>query len=315
MHLNISATLVRELADYAARTRRPSQTGLVLTADGWDTAVWTTPHAPGPVAITAEDVDAYMDGDDLDDDCAEALTRPDPSEGSSFEILHEDGIARTPGDGQEPQVVVGVLDGPVLPGEHGISEIEEGWTDAFWFDLNAARELIAEDRAYARGDAPRGYSLYITEGGRYVMQVRSRWEGEASYSWVAITAQQAAEWVYGADEDRVADEDTLPMVLAAALHARRVLDAITVPSIDGYSDPDARSGAAWRSRDAAAEAVTAAGIMATFVREDLAKDLRRKRGQATRVVVTAFGGNQTRAAEHLGISQPSVYGLINGMPG
>src|SRR5690606_27807974 len=99
-----------------------------------------------------------------------------------------------------------------------------------------------------------------------------------------------------------------PMLIAAARDARAVLDAITVPRI---RHGEGVEGRAWRAKSLAVEASQAASIIATLIRETLAADLRRKRGEAVRIVVAAHGGNQTRAAELLGISQPTLHSLIN----
>ncbi|RJL19405.1 hypothetical protein [Bailinhaonella thermotolerans] len=306
MNLNITPDLIRDLADHH---RADDTTGIILTADGWEIDTWVEPHPPGPLALTAADVHTYTDGGDLDDDCARALAVPagDPHGYTSYEITHEDGTTRTPRDDEQAQVVTGrLMDGGVLPDEHGhAGEIADDWRGAYWFDHTRARRLLTRERR----DHPRSHSLYLTEGGRYVMLIRSRWAGEAPESWTEITPQAAAEWAYGADEDDMCDPDQWPMLLTAARRARDVLEAITIPQIR-TSDPARREAAVWQAQSHAIEASHAGGIIASLVREQLAADLRRARGEATRLVVEACDGNQSEAARRLDISQSIVNRLI-----
>ncbi|HEY9475387.1 MAG TPA: hypothetical protein VIS06_16260 [Mycobacteriales bacterium] len=294
MALNITPDMIADLHDAGLRTSRADQTGIVLGSDGWETAVWTGAGPDtGLVALTAADIYGWLDGTDLDDDAVAALTVPSETQATDYRILSETGSAKDPGD-VTWQVCVG-------------DATSVSWTDAFWFDMDKARELVAEPAGLYE-DKGRASSLWITAEGTYLIRTQSKWVGEPDDQWLKASMTEAVEFVYGSDQDLVVDE--LPPVLSAARHAAGLVAELAPPQVGRNSDPDVDTAIARRHAGEAAEVVHAAKVLAELVRTQVLSDLRDTRGRAAWIVVRAHDGDRNAAAEQLGMSYPTLSGLL-----
>jgi hypothetical protein len=305
MELNVTPDLVRDLYEYAQRTGRPSQTGIVLADEGWETRVWTdhsdTPYT-GVIACTAEDIDTLCDGEPFDDDVADMLTRPsDPATGrDDYRIPDEHGEHTSPyGDDLDPIVVAGEVDDD--------GETDESWTSAWWFDRAQATLIVAENGRL--GDVAAVTSLWRTATGRWVTQTRQV-TGDGRDHWAELSAEQAATFIYDADPALVAADEPVPLV-AAAVAARELVDALTPPVIPRGERPLADR--AEQVLDDMTEAVDTARAVSELLRRRVLADVRQQRATAAWRVNAAFGhghGARARAAEHLGMSPQTLSNLI-----
>lgn len=298
MHLHITPALVRDLSEYETR---PDETAIIITPTGWEIDVSADRRNTSLAAITLEDIHGYCDGGDLDDDSAEALAgrQDDTAEGGTmladYRIPAEDGSFTQPRDGQDPRVVL-----PAIGDDR-----ETAWEGAWWFDMDTARELIGIDHTYWRmNSAVRQHALLVTEGGRYLCRTHSNWSGEFGETWVEITPTEAAEWMYAADPDLVTDAEQPPLMVAARTAAELVA-GMAAPEVPLRRHPDA-SDRAWEVEKEAAQVVRDAAVIATLVRERVAADLRKTRGEAARICVRAADGNTSEAARRLGIAQQTL---------
>jgi|GEM_PF-2687422 len=311
MNLTITEDLIHKLYERSRQSRRPAETGIVLTADGWDTHVWTTPSCPYPVALTGEDIDALIEGEDFDNPSyeleewiIESLLQPEPHLAGSYRIPFEDEDweNREPGEGMTPQVVTGRLE----EDRGDLRDAESDWTTAWWFDLKKSRQLIDEP---ARAEQGRAFSLWVTEGGRYVARLSSAWVGEADEEWVEVTPVQAAEMIYNADPDRVVEEDA-PALVVAARALRTAADAIRAPRVpvtEGSFGTVIRRPE--QVEEAALRVAAEARAISDLARGSLLPELKTTRAAAARVVVEA-AGSETKAAERMGIRQPTLNALL-----
>ena len=308
MTLNISSDLIRELFDHHGQA---DQTGIVLTADGWEVTTWSGRRQDKAlVAMTKEDAHAWLGTDDPDEvtgDDAQALATSE-----DYRIPDEDGDYRSPRDDEDPQVVTGTWVGRLFPSEtEPRGEAETGWRDAWWFDYSTATMLLDEEHEDL-GRAPGGTtsSLWRTAGGRYVMRTRSIWGGYHE-TWTELTHAQVAEWVY-ARPDLVVEEVELPPVVAAARAARTIVDAMIPPRVPWFDgDMGQRFHRAGLVMDEAGEIVHSAAAIADLLRLTVAPQLRAHRSAAARVVELAHG-NQTEAAEWLGMGRSTFAKLVAG---
>lgn len=309
MNLEITTEQVRNLYDLVRSTQRPAETGLVLTADGWDTEVWTTPSAPHPVALTGEDIYTLLDGeepdsgDDLDEDLIASLTVPEPGTGERYLVPDEDGELLEPGPGAIGQVVT-----CSLTNNSATTPMVEtmDWADAWWFDLAQARRLLTtlgDHDAYGRD-----FELWITEGGRYVARRSSSHVAEPGDSWVELTADQAALWLYHAEDDHVDDLDDVPTLMMGARVLRTAAEIVTAPrvpvtdlGITAQRHPERVEGEALRVQETAA-------ALSSLARNVVAPTLARTRREALRILVEIHG--QSGTGRLLGVSQPTINNLI-----
>lgn len=303
MNLNITADMVRELVEHHGRA---DETGIVLTADGWEVTTWSGRYQDTRlIGMTKDDAYGWADGTELDEDDAEALATSE-----DYRIPDENGDYLNPGDDAEPQVVTGAWEGRLFDSDdESQGEVEADWRDAWWFDQGKAVELIGEQhREYAEhGTAS---SLWRTPGGRYVMHTRTI-RGGYSESWTELDHAQAAEWGYHAGEYEVNDDVDLPPVIRAARAARTIADALTPPAVP-YIDGDfgERLHRADRVQDQAADIVHAAAAVSDLLRLVVAPQLRAHRAAAARVVELAHDGNQTEAAAWLGMGRSTFAKLL-----
>jgi hypothetical protein len=289
--LTVTADLIRELVAHAERSQRAEQTGIVLGADGWDTAVRPDGLPDGLTAISAEDVYAYADGE-VDDDIAKVLIESEG--GTAYTIPSEDGDLDAPADGIRWAVVTG----------HRDSEGEDipSWQGAYWFDTAAARKLIDADREdIGKG---RSWELWRTAAGAFLLHIHSVWAGDPGESWVAIDDVEAAKLGYGADETLVGDD--LPLAVRAARLAAELVDLLAAPSQatirgDGHD-----------ARREAIEAVRAAGAAGTVLRDLALADIRAHRARAARAVMATLDGDLPRAAAAIGIHKSTLSNLLKG---
>ncbi|MBH1934121.1 hypothetical protein I5Q34_07400 [Streptomyces sp. AV19] len=312
MQLDITPALVHDLLESPRAALRPESTGIVLGPDGWTVAVWPEQAPdPGLIAFTAEDAHAWADEDgELDDDTVTALCTPaDPDDGADYRILGENG-RRTPGAGTRWQVITATTDhaDEDTPGSASWS-VARHWRDAVWFDQDGARELVQADPAEARTDSrDRTDALWLTSGGRYLLYRRSASVTEMPEEWEECTLKQAVLYTYRAAGHRVTAE--LPPALAAARHARALADELTAPRVRLEGDPELARGAARRVLDEAAETVHATKAVSELLRSQVLADLRQQRAATARVVEQAHDDRQA-AADHLGMSYPTLSNLIN----
>lgn len=279
--LNITSDLVTELAEARGRA---DETGIVLTADGWQVATWSGLYQDlALVAMTKEDVDGQDAGD--------------VAASEDYRIPDEHGNHSTPAKDARPQVVTGAVDR-----QHGT-----GWQDAWWFDQIAAVQLISEKhREYAEhGTAS---SLWRTAGGRYVKRIRTVHGGERE-TWTELNHAQVAEWAYAADDGMC--EVKQPPVIVAARAARTIADALTPPAVRWSDGGEGRRF--YRGDqpiDEAAEIIHAAATIADLLRETVAPQLRTHRSAAARVIEVAHDGNQAEAAAWLGMGRSTFAKLL-----
>lgn len=297
MRTDITKDLVFELVDYASRTGRPTQTAIVLGPAGWDTLTWTSYQdepAKGLVAITADDIDAMLDGTDLDGDIAESLTRPNSFGPTTYAIPAGDGES----EGDDPVVVTGTM-GDDEDGDEDVS-----YADAWIFDRSAAMLIVAAGEWGSRGTI---HALWRTEGGVYVRHTQTIFGVEREY-WTALTGEQAAEFIYRADDNLVVDGG--PTLARAARLVADLVELLVPPAISGRGP--------WKEMamdaiDAQTDAVHTARAILHLLRVPAAKDIRRSRAAAAINVWEAFGsgrGASTAAAEHLGMSPQTFSTLV-----
>ncbi|MEU4513193.1 helix-turn-helix domain-containing protein [Nonomuraea wenchangensis] len=296
MNLNITPDLVTELYEYGQQTGRPAETALILTSRGWDTTVVIGGRGihydgdPTLTPLTAQGIYDWLDGNEMDDDCAAALAQPDMP-GSSYRIPDEYGdYDTTPNPRWDVHVVTGTTD------ERG--DTVHDWQDAFWFDANQAEQIIAPGKT--------GHSLWRTTSGRWL----DHHEGD----WTEVPMTHVAEWAYSAREDDLAGEpnEWHPLV-SAARAARQLADAFTVPKIPtvptGYFDQvESRPK---EVLDEAADVVLGIpAITEHLLKKVVLPDLRNVRSLSADIVVEAFDGNQSAAARHLGMSQSTLNKML-----
>lgn len=296
--LNITPDMIRALHD--SQTGRPDRTGIVVGCDGWEIRVWTE---KGPsaelIALTTADVHAWLGGEDMDDDAAQALTNR--SEGGDYQIPHEDGGLHEPDETAEPQVVTGKFDADDNYADDS-SEL------AYWFDLSQAVELISE-KLGGTSDRGRAWSLWRTAGGRYVQRTFSDWAIEPDESWDEVSLVQAVDRAYGADDYQMADD--LPIELAAARMAASIVAELAAPELTPDSDLDVYSARARRHAADAVHVAEACQAVSELLRVRVQSDLRRERSAAARVVYHAEDGDRSAAAKRLGIAYSTFANLAN----
>lgn len=277
MYINITRDLVADLATYNTRA---DQTAIALTPTGWQIEV-DPDRTPPRSAITLDGVHAYADGElgTLTDDDFDAIATD-----RDYRIPDEHGDHTSPPEDADPRVVL-----PVGENTDG-----EDWEGAWWFDLNTAREVVAADHTeWVFHSARRLDALLVTASGQLVRRVGSNWQGEFGETWTEISETEAAEWMYQADPDLIA-EGGLPPLLAAARTARQLVDLLAAPE----------------ALDAAEQAVSDTAVIGTLLRERVLADIRTARVSSARVVVAAEGGNVSAAARRLGIAQQTLAQLI-----
>lgn len=297
--LAVDVDMVRDLFDSAARA---DQTGVVLTADGWDVHV-----APGGLprrytAMTGEDVAAYHGGDEeFDPELGRILADGDP----------------------HTSYVVPVEDDDFYAGAHwqvAFDDEQDGdWSTAWAFDLDAATLLIGEATG-PRGLRETGTSsqLWITAGGRYLAHLY-RTSGEIHLEqWVELDRNAACAYAYrvrfgdqphghAGDPDRlVCDDAGLPPLIRAAWLAGELAETLAAPTIRDDSDPLVRRARAWKHRDEAAESFHGNRAAAQLLRNTVLGDLREQRARAAAVVADGFDRDHFAAADHLGVSPTTL---------
>lgn len=278
MNTTITAELIHTLINRGSS--RPEQTGITLGAHGWEAETDPTGLDEHLTPITVEGVYAYTDGAEPDDDDLAAL-----ASAADYQIQREDGATLPPGEGITAQVVTH------LRTDYG--DVVADWEAAFWINVDAAQLLV-------QGSPVGGIteSLYRSGGGRWLIHRESDWVKETATSWWEIGIAEAVKIAYLAQAGQIADEDTLPGTIAAARHARALLDAV------------APTGAAV-SLEEATEIARGAGALATLLRERVSSDLRARRADAARVVIKGCDGNQSEAAQVMGIHRGTLNDLIN----
>ncbi|MEU8279794.1 hypothetical protein ACFYOK_04650 [Microbispora bryophytorum] len=301
MNWNITAAMVTELTEHHGRA---DETGIILTPDGWEVATWAGRRQDSAlVAMTKDDTYGWMDGDELDQDDAEALATSE-----DHRIPDEDGTYGDPAEDANPQVVTGTWTGRLLPSETDFQgEAETSWQDAWWFDQAKAVQLIDEKtREYAESGT--ASSLWRTPGGRYVMHTRTLRDGYHE-TWTELGHTQIAEWAYAAGDEMCEVEQ--PPVVVAARAARTIADALIPPRVPWFDgDMGERFHRADRVMDEAAEIVHSAAAISDLLRLTVAPQLRAHRSAAARAVELAHDGNQTEAAAWLGMGRSTFAKLL-----
>ncbi|MGW0485771.1 hypothetical protein [Nonomuraea sp. NPDC003214] len=296
MNLNITPALITELYEYGQQTGRPADTVIILTPQGWDTKVLVNGTGPAydddPTLwpITAQGIYDWLDGEEIDDDCAEALASPGEPGRDDYSIPNEHGDHdATPHPSWNVQVVTGATD------KYG--DVVHDWRDAFWFNVDDATQITETDS---------GHSLWRTAGGRWL-----RLHGD---QWTELQREDAAEWAYNtAPNDLLGDVDEQDPLVKAAQAARLLASAFAAPEVPtastGYfNNVDRRPGDV---RDEAADTFHAIpAITEHLMKQVVLPSLRGIRAQAAQIVVDSFNGNQSAAARHLGVNQSTLNKML-----
>jgi hypothetical protein len=296
MNLNIDTDLLNELIEAGTRSGRPDETHLILEDDGWRVRTLTYPPDSGLVAMDAESVLQYLDGEDLDEDTAQALVTPDASVAATFEITRSTGGTAAPG--ADWQVVTAVVDDN--------DETVRDWTQAWAFNIDDATEVVTERRG--RDDGVQE-SLWLAED-RYLLRRYSIRIGQPDSEWIEISPERAAELAYDADEDQVPEPDALPLLLAATRLTAQLAAQFQAPEIGSDLDPDVRSGYARKVLPAAVEQVKAAKVVSDLIRSKLLSSIRAERVDSARLVVLACHGDRGDAAKQLNMAYSTLSNLI-----
>ncbi|WP_217241249.1 hypothetical protein [Streptomyces sp. AC555_RSS877] len=299
MSLTITAEL---LADLAERRSRPEETAIVLGPSGWECGVWTESRpTPMLTALTLEELLAYTGGEELDDEVTDALLAE-----KDYSIPNEGGESRLPGDDIDWAVITGSVERDDVPVVMGCEN--QPWQQAQWFNLGSAHQVLREDADELR-ETGRAFSLWLTEGGRWLVSLSTRYVAETDGQWVQCSPERAAELVYGAHSSLLAqDTDDLPLLARAARTARDLADLLAFDIPTG--DPEQREARAWKEREAAIGHERTARAIGTLVREDLQRDVRAGRQGAATTVRMANSSNDSRTARDLGISRTSLLALL-----
>lgn len=302
MSLNITPELVRELHELG---QRANDAAIVLTSGGWEVHA-VVDQVPYPMAFTAQDIslslaagidyvedldgetiEAMLDGP-LDDDTAAAMADGGGGE-ITYKIFHEDGDERLPGDAD---VAVAFSQNPLND--------TEPWADAWWFNLDTARELI--QAPHERDGHGNRESLWITAEGRYVLCVDTIW-GVSDIFWYQLSPNEAAQWLYDAPEDRVVEHEDEPMLVTAARTARALTASITAPPTRRVATSDT-TGYTVTDADHAITAFWAAAAISDLVRTRVLSDLRCTRADAAYALVRDADGNVSEAHRQLADIRP-----------
>ncbi|MER5973337.1 hypothetical protein ABT112_27030 [Streptomyces sp. NPDC002055] len=295
VHLDITPALIRELA----RSRRQAETtGILLGPHGWQVETWAGSGSDSAlVALTAEGLDAYLDGTELEEDDIAALATPDDGP-PSYRIPAEDGGLEEPAPDATWQVITSTAT------DLHCGEYKADWRSARWFDVDAATCLVRDDERDAYG---RSTSLWRTAGGRYVLRLRSLQVEELPLEWAEMPLDQAVPYVYDAARHRVAED--LPPALQAARHAADLVALLAAPDPAPDNSPEVYRARVRRALGASTEVVHATKAVSELLRGRVLTDLRAERSHAAQLVASAFG-DRDAAAQHLRMSYPALSHLL-----
>jgi len=297
MSLNINTDLLSELIKAGERSKRASETYIVLEDDGWQVRTLIDPPDSGLIAMDAESVLLYLDGEGLDEESAQALATPPASVAATFEIATPTGGTSAPA--ADWQVVTAALNEDGAP--------VRDWTQAWAFDHAAATEAVTAQRGRDDGIEE---SLWLTDEGRYLIRRYSSRQGQPASEWIEASPEQAAEYAYNADEDQIPDEDALPLLLSATRLVARLANQFQAPEIGSGSDPDVRRGYARKVLPEAVEQVKAAKVVSDLIRSKLLSSIRAERVDSARLVVLACHGDRSEAAGRLDMAYSTLSNLI-----
>ncbi|WP_158888037.1 hypothetical protein [Amycolatopsis anabasis] len=286
MDLDITPGLIREL-----HTRgQTARVGVALTDTGWH-VLGIPDGIPYPVAITDQDVDAWLDGTELDNATAEALAQS-PHEIYPYRVCDETGRDTTPAPGADVRVVTTAPDAAE-------DNPDPAWAGAWWFDLNQATELLSAPRTLQQGTAE---ALWHTTSGRFVVQHDSIVGLDHTLCHEATLAD-VAHRIYQAPDDLVAvDPDRQPAVMRAALAARELVDALPTPRGHWVSYSD--TSGYWRvdDPDLAAASFAAAGVLGNLITSAVLPDLHTVRSTTADALYRHTGRDLTET--HRLLNQP-----------
>ena len=315
MYLTIDADLVAELVE--SPNAGPShETGIYLTANGWETG-WQNPEEwQYPVALTVDDVHAFSGGD-IDPDIlaamVESLTTYDHDPAVSHESGTVDDLTGSIGsltDDMTPAVVTGSMRVERRGRTPCVLADEHAWETAWWFDHNTARQVTTEP-AGLYADKGEAMSLWCTETCRWVVRTRSV-RGGPHQVWSEIDADTAAQWVYDADAGAVAAN--LPPLAEGARAARDLANTITPPPVHADRDGNATTGTVDERQSA--EVFAALGALSNLIRARLLPDLRGIRSRTAANLLRsgdpAMGrGGLGYAAAVLGVAPSTLSNLLH----
>ncbi|HBF82493.1 MAG TPA: hypothetical protein DD420_21950 [Streptomyces sp.] len=293
MALTITAELLRELFE---RGSRHGETAIVLGEDGWDCNVHhgrtLTQRLTG---LTFEDVAAFTDGDELDDEATRALLAT-----ADYSIPDEEGRPTPAGEDVDWAVITGAVNDVTFRAE------DLSWQEARWFDLGTTQRVLDQDDEALREER-RAFSLWVTQRGQWLLSTTSQFDNEPD-QWVECTSQHAALLIYRTHSSLLADEAGLPLLARAARAARDLADVLSFQAPD--SDPEHQAAACWRARETATVYEHAARVIGPLVRETVQQEIRASRRNAARTVYLAHDGNATTAASALGYSRRTLNDLL-----
>lgn len=294
MNLDITPELVKELHEHPSPAR--DNVAIVLTPAGWEVTALADGRHSNLLAMTAADTDGWVDEDGVfDDDAAEDLASGRVSPGAEpYVIRDEHGEITTPAAEADPYVVTG-------ESRHQWQEPSprRNWRTAWWFDL-AAADLVID--VPARSGAP-AEQLYRTESGRWVEHSSGQWH-ELDQESVAVWAYRSSHVVTGKPQ---------PPVVAAALAARALADALTPPTLPQYVDGSglrASKPPTEEENAAAADVFLAGRAISELLRAEVLPQVREQRRKAAGICV-AWHGSESAAAAALDVSRQTLNQLLN----
>lgn len=290
MSLTITPEMIHELHEYG---QRGADAAIVLTCDGWKVRVITGNAPAGYTAMTAYDVDSWLDGGDIDDDAAAALAEGDGSaDGREYYAIPTDDAG-----GADTRWQVVVPDDDATSDGYG-----SAWWDAWAFDQDTAAQLIVPGRDLEQGLAET--DLWATAGGRWVIHHTD--PQRDIDEWHELDDADAAKFAYD-HHDAVGDD--APVLLQAAAMSRRLVELMRGPRMPIEHDPVVAKAAAYRRLDAATRTFHDVRTISDLLRATVLKDLRAERGTAARIVDRCFN-TQAEAAAHVGIKQGTFNELL-----
>lgn len=300
MDLNITAELLRELAERADLSTRPDDTWIVVTDRGFEVQVRTgDAMPPWPQVVNAAGLAAHFPPLDSDADEVSKFGALDFADDDARRlyldlldatITDEHGVAQLPDEHVDAVVAL-----PIEPdglaetyGEHG----------AYWFDRAAAVRVVENARVLRGEDGAE--HLWVTSGGHYLIE-RDSARGGRHTLWYEIDGEEVASLVYDAELTPARDVEPATPLIAAAVATAQAVAAVADAVAD---DP--------------AAVVALGGIISELVRVRALPSLRAARAHAARSVLRGHDGNVSATTRtlnaHRPISQRTVKDLLDHNP-